>query len=207
MATLGILGGMGPLASAAFLDTLYRLNTTEPEQQSPVCIVLSDPTFPDRTAAIEQGETRPLSVRLAAALERLVGMGADCVVIACVTIHHLLPGLPAALRERIISLIDLTVDEVLRAPRPLLLLTTSGTRAARIFESHERWSSVERWVERPDAADQAELHDWIYRLKVNQPLDGCLAWLDELATKYGPAGERLPTNRPCGHCYGGIAES
>ncbi|HEX3555050.1 MAG TPA: aspartate/glutamate racemase family protein [Thermoanaerobaculia bacterium] len=184
MATLGILGGMGPLASAAFLDTLYRLNTAEPEQGSPVCVVLSDPTFPDRTTAILKGETGPLAARLAAALERLLGMDADRILIACVTIHHLLPGLPAALRERVISLIDLVVDEVLRSPRPLLLLTTSGTRAARIFESHERWRLVEPWVDWPDEADQGELHDWIYRLKANQPLDGCLPWLAGLAAKH-----------------------
>jgi aspartate racemase len=81
MATLGILGGMGPLASAAFLDSVYRLNTTEPEQRSPVCVVLSDPTFPDRTAAILKGETGPLTARLAAALDRLIGMGADRILV------------------------------------------------------------------------------------------------------------------------------
>jgi aspartate racemase len=188
MATLGILGGMGPLASAAFLDSLYRLNTSEPEQQSPVCVVLSDPTFPDRTAAILKGETGPLTARLAAALDRLIGMGADRILVACVTLHHLLPGLPAAHRERIISLIDLTMAEVLRAPRPLLLLTTNGTRAARIFESHEGWSRAEPWVTRPDETDQRELHDWIYRLKANRPLNGCLVWLAELAAKYRGEG-------------------
>lgn len=186
--TLGILGGLGPLASAAFLDTIYQLNLAEPEQGSPVCILYSDPAFPDRTQAILEGRTGPLVRRLTAALEKLVAMGADRIVIACVTIHHLLPDLPADLRERVISLVDLTAEEVLRAPRQLLLLTTSGTKAAAIFESHPAWSRIEPWVARPDDADQAELHAWIYRIKANRQLDGCIAWLDSLLRRYGREG-------------------
>ncbi len=52
---LGILGGMGALASAELLYTVYRLNTTEPEQGSPVCLLYSDPSIPDRTGAILRG--------------------------------------------------------------------------------------------------------------------------------------------------------
>ena len=54
---LGILGGMGPLASAKFLSTVYRLNLVEPEQEAPNCILLSDPSFPNRTKAILAGNT------------------------------------------------------------------------------------------------------------------------------------------------------
>ena len=43
---LGILGGMGPLASAEFLKTLYECFPYEREQDAPVCLLVSDPTFP-----------------------------------------------------------------------------------------------------------------------------------------------------------------
>lgn len=62
--TLGILGGMGPLASAEFLRTLYELNITYPEQNSLSCILLSDPTIPDRTQAILDGSIEEISARL-----------------------------------------------------------------------------------------------------------------------------------------------
>jgi aspartate racemase len=186
--TLGILGGMGPLASAAFIETVYRLNLAEPEQRSPVCILYSDPGFPDRTEAILAGRTAVLARRLTTALGKLVELGADRIVIACITIHHLLPNLPVRLRERVISLVDLVVDEVLRAPRPLLLLTTNGTRAAAIFERHERWRHVAPWVARLDDDDQAELHARIYGLKANRRLADCIAWLDWLLPRYGGEG-------------------
>lgn len=188
MKLLGILGGMGPLASAEFLDTVYRLNLTEPEQAAPSCALYSDPSFPDRTEAILKGDTRVLTERLTLALEALRGLGAERTVIACVTIHHVLPQVPLELRERVVSLIDLTVDEILRQPRPLLLLCTSGTRAARIFESHPRWRLVEDHVIPLEEEDQRDLHRWIYRIKASCPVEECLGWLDTLAARYGREG-------------------
>ncbi|HEY0783486.1 MAG TPA: aspartate/glutamate racemase family protein, partial [Thermoanaerobaculia bacterium] len=64
---LGILGGMGPLASAEFVHTLYRLHLNGPEQGAPACVLLSDPSFPDRTEAILRGESEDLTARLTAA--------------------------------------------------------------------------------------------------------------------------------------------
>jgi aspartate racemase len=188
MGKLGILGGMGPLASAEFLSTIYRLHTKGPEQRAPVCLLYSDPSFPDRTEAILNGSTDELTRRTTEAVEALLRLGADRVVMACVTLHHVFPELPAELRERMISLIDTVVDEILLNPRPLLLLATTGTRAARIFERHPRWSLVERWVRTLDEPDQEAMHDWLYRLKVNQPPGECAGWLEALRPRYGNPG-------------------
>jgi aspartate racemase len=185
---LGILGGMGPLASAEFLGTLYRLNLAESEQATPVCILLSDPTFPDRTEAILSGSTRVLAWRLEEALQTLLDLGADSIVIACVTAHHVLPQVSGHLRCRVLSLLDLVADEVRAAPRPRLLLATNGTRTARIFESHESWSEIEPWTLFPCDEDQRTLHDCLYRLKSGTPGDSCIAWLKTLPRRYGAEG-------------------
>lgn len=185
---LGILGGMGPLASAQFLSTVYRLNLAATEQEAPSCVLLSDPSFPDRTEAILAGTTDELTSRLEAALQALLHQGADRIVIACITIHHLLPRVSEPLRRKVISLLDLVVESVLASPRPRLLLSTIGTRTARIFESHERWSEISRWVVCPGEDDQHALHDWIYALKAGQPEDACLAWMEGLPERYGVEG-------------------
>lgn len=186
---LGIVGGMGPLASAEFLRTIYRLHLTEPEQSSPACVLDSDPTFPDRTAAIQEGRTGILAERLSRSVAGLVGLGASRVVIACVTVHCVLAALPEPLRRKVVSLVDLTVDELLAtAAGPFLLLATSGTRAARIFEGHERWPSVADRVLLLDEGDQERLHAWIYRLKTGEPGEPCLDWIGSLRQRYGAAG-------------------
>lgn len=185
---LGILGGMGPLASAEFLWTLYRWNLATPEQTMPRTVLLSDPSFPDRTEAILAGRTDVLVAPLESALRRLLDLGAERIVIACVTIHHALPLVPEDLRRRVISLIDLVVDEIEASPRLLLLLTTTGTEKARIFESHPRWPSVAGYVVRPDAEDQQRLHDWIYRVKAGESGEGSSGWLRDLPDRYGVHG-------------------
>lgn len=182
---LGILGGMGPLASAELLKTIYRLNISGPEQEAPSCVLLSDPSFPDRTEAILKGSTEILTARLTEALAELSNRGAERIVIACVTIHHVLPEVPEHLRRRVVSLLDLIAQEVRASRQPHLLLATTGTRTAHIFERHEGWGLIAERVRFLDEEDQHELHDWIYRLKRSEPAEGCLAWLESLPSRYG----------------------
>lgn len=185
MNKLGILGGMGPLPSAELIQTIYRLNAAEKEQELPACVLYSDPSIPDRTEAILTGDTREVAARVSRALEELAASGVDRIFIACVTAHHVLPEVPEPLRRRVLNLIDLVIDEILEKPRPCLLLCTTGTRRARIFERHERWGEVAEHVRVLDEDDQHQLHNHLYRLKKHAPPEDCLAWLDMLPAKYG----------------------
>jgi aspartate racemase len=182
---LGVVGGLGPLASAEFLCTLYRLHLDRREQEAPRCVLSSDPTFPDRTEALLAGRDEILVGPLTRALEELFQLGAHRAVIACMTIHAVLPQVAAPLRRRVVSLVDLVCDEVAAAPSPCLLLATTGTRSARLFERHERWPQIaEGWMV-PGQADQEELHAWIYRLKRCAPPADCLRWIADLRRRYG----------------------
>lgn len=184
---LGILGGMGPLASAEFLHTIYRLNIKDPEQDAPACLLYSDPSMPDRTEAILRGSTQELTRRVTQALQELDRMGADRIVIACVTAHHVLPDVPEPLRRKVISLFDLMVDELLAAPAPSLLLATVGTRRARLLERQPRWPEIAPWVRFLDEPDLLGFHTWLYRLKQGRPGDlaELLRWLDTFPARYG----------------------
>lgn len=188
MPILGVLGGLGPLASAEFLRALYRHHALASEQEMPRCILISDPTFPDRTQAILEGRTDELVPPLSAALSSLVGQGADTLLIACVTVHTVLDRLAPELRRRVVSLIDLVLAEQAARPEPRLLLTTSGTRAARIFERNPRWPGVAPSVLYLDESDQEEIHRRIYRLKRGEEPEACLDWLREIASRYPVRG-------------------
>lgn len=188
MKTLGILGGMGPFASAEFLRTIYDLNPADREQDTPRCLLLSDPSIPDRTEAILENSVAELDRRISDALRTLVSLGVDRIVIACVTAHHVLPRIEEDLRSRVISLLDLAVDEVLAAPRPYLLLTTTGSREARVFELAPRWKEIEEWVVRPEADEQRELHERLYRLKKEVGDEEILTWLEAMAFHHKAGG-------------------
>jgi aspartate racemase len=185
---LGILGGMGPLASAELVHTIYRLNMVEPEQGAPALLLHSDPSIPDRTTAILAGDTRELTARLTAALEHLAACGAQRIIIACITAHHVLPEVPEPLRSRVVSLLDLVIDEIHAASGPYLLLATLGTRRARIFERHPRWGEVAGRVRFLDDEDQHRLHEALYRFKQNEPVEPLIPWLESLPGKYKAEG-------------------
>jgi aspartate racemase len=184
---LGVLGGMGPLASAEFLATLYRTHRFAREQQAPRCILLSDPAIPDRTDEILRDSRGPLIAAIAAALERLLAAGASRLLIACVTAHAVLAELPETLRERIISLIDLTLAACAAAPRRRLLLVSSGSRAARIFESHPAWPGLASSIILPSGEEQEELHRWIYELKSGGDPAAGLDWLARIEKRHQTA--------------------
>jgi aspartate racemase len=183
----GILGGMGPLASTEFLNNIYRLSLGRTEQDMPRVVLLSDPSVPDRTTAIKAGQIQGVVHDLQSLLTRLMQMNVDQIAIACVTAHFFLPylELPASITSRMISLIAIVCDS-LRADRgKYLLLRTSGTKDARIFEDHPGWNEVSSQVSVPDDNDQEKIHDkYLYQLKKRSVTADDLALLKYMKDKY-----------------------
>ena len=81
--------------------------------------------------------------------------------------HYLLPELPPEVREKIVSLIDVTLDEVASQDGLCLLACTTGTRRLGLFQSHPAWETVRHKVRLPDEPEQASIHEAIYSLKRN----------------------------------------
>lgn len=168
----GVLGGMGGLASAEFVKTIYELSgeVSSREQAAPTVLMYSDPAFPDRTEAFLRGETQPLLTRLIDALELLCGMGASQLVICCMTIHYLLPQVPGALRERIISLTDAIFSSVESLKKKQLVISSTGTIKLELLQRHPRWEQARNYFVFPSEAEQRQMHDLIYEVKFNRNL-------------------------------------
>jgi aspartate racemase len=182
---LGVLGGMGCLASAEFVRTVYELNVREREQDSTPVILLSDPAFPDRTQTFLGGDIGGLVSMLGRRLAQLHALGAGRVVLGCVTLHYALPLLSAELRGRVLSLVDVALAHAAESGGRQLLLCSSGSRAARVFEGHEGWARVAGRVALPDDDDQRLIHSTLYRYKVEVGAQPLLPHLDGLLEKYG----------------------
>jgi aspartate racemase len=183
----GVVGGMGPLASAEFLRTIYEYSLADrPEQGAPVVMLYSDPTVPDRTEAFLKGEDGFVLAQLNEALQSLVELGASKIVICCMTSHYLLPRVPESLRGRVISMLDLIFERVAESPRRRrLVFCSSGTRKLRLFESHGRWEQFKDSFVFPDERDQRRIHDEIiYRIKRAPALGEPAAAARSLMVKY-----------------------
>jgi aspartate racemase len=182
--TLGILGGLGPFASAEFLRTIYEYGYGQREQLLPRVVLYSDPTFPDRTETLLGGSHAELLERFVDALHKLCGLGVSNVVVCCVTIHYLLSELPSELREKIISLVDIIFAETIQKRQRQLLFCTHGSRKLGIFRSHRHWERAEEFIVLPDEADQQTIHAMIYKMKSGQDIDSHVPVLDALLSKY-----------------------
>ena len=129
MKTIGVLGGMGPEATAYFFDLIIRNTAAARDQDHLPVIVYNCPQVPDRTRAILQGGESPLA-RLHQGAAALRAAGADFGVIPCVTAHYFLTGLAAATPLPFLDLLAETVRQTrISAPRlkTLGLLATDGT--------------------------------------------------------------------------------
>jgi aspartate racemase len=183
---LGVLGGMGGLASAEFVKTVYEISGEIGlrEQAAPAVLMYSDPAFPDRTEAFLRGETQPILARLTDALELLCGMGASRVVICCMTIHYLLPELPGALRERIISLTDVLFSSVESVKKKHLVISSIGTIKLELLQRHPRWEQARKYFVFPTEAEQRQMHDLIYEVKLNRNLVEARLFVETLLARH-----------------------
>ncbi|WP_414621618.1 aspartate/glutamate racemase family protein [Calothrix sp. CCY 0018] len=182
---LGILGGMGPLASAEFLKTIYENNILgQREQQSPKIIVYSDPTFPDRTEALLRSDYEILLPNLISALYKLCELDVSKIIICCITSHYLLPQLPYELRDKIISLVDIILKKILERQKKHLLICSTGAHKLEIFQNHILWQFARYYIILPDEKDQNIIHQMIYYLKANGEYQKCIPILNTLQAKY-----------------------
>lgn len=183
--TLGIVGGLGPFASAQFLNTIYDCCIDGIEQDAPRVVMTSDPSFPDRTEAFLRGEYDELLQRLVRVLRQLNDMGASKTVICCITIHYLLPRLPVDLRAHVVSLLDVIMDQVEQTQKRHLLVCTVGTRRLDLFQNHPRWNLFKDRIVLPDDEDQQTIHhEIIYRIKRQPDVRQFIPQLESLLAKY-----------------------
>ena len=92
--TIGILGGMGPLATADLFRKITLLTDAACDNEHIRVYIDSNARIPDRTAAILSGGPDPVP-EMASALRSLERCGADCFIMPCNTAHYFLPRLQA----------------------------------------------------------------------------------------------------------------
>jgi aspartate racemase len=160
--TIGVLGGMGPEASARFYSLLIKRTRAARDQEHIPTIIWSDPRVPDRTAAILGKGPSPLPLLLAGA-KRLQRAGADFLIIPCLTAHHFLNELRKASGIPIVSLLEETARFIQRRRPPLGctgLLASSGTVRSGLFQKALAGADVRVLV--PAESEQKKVMAAIY---------------------------------------------
>ena len=134
--TLGVLGGMGPAATAEFLRILAQDAPARLDQEHPRVIMVSEPAIPDRTQAILGVGDDP-SPMLQDELHRLIDWGADILAVPCNTAHYFIDRFRATFSVPLVHIIEATVLAAMKAsPEGAWLLSTSGTRNSGLYPAY-----------------------------------------------------------------------
>lgn len=87
MKTIGIIGGLGPMATVYYLELLTRMTDAVKDQEHPRIFLESLPDIPDRTAyVLDRTAEDPIPVMIDAA-KTLQNIGAELLTIPCITAH------------------------------------------------------------------------------------------------------------------------
>lgn len=160
--TLGVLGGMGPEATAHFYRLVVRNTLAAGDQEHIPVVIWADPAVPDRTEAVLGSGPSPVPALLKG-LRALRRAGADFAVIPCLTAHVFLGALRAARILPIVSLIEET-SRFLRRSRPPVrragILASSGTIASGLFQRELAGAGIEALI--PGTADQSLIMEAVY---------------------------------------------
>ncbi|BCQ28473.1 aspartate/glutamate racemase family protein (plasmid) [Caballeronia sp. NK8] len=132
---LGVLGGMGPLATADFLVKLIRATPAASDQEHMPVIVHNVPQVPDRSAAFLAGSDAPWP-HLLDGLRTLEAAGCAAIAIPCNTAHVWHPRLAHETALPVLHIGEAGVDALLKqsaGARRGGILATSATLQARIY--------------------------------------------------------------------------
>lgn len=161
-ARIGILGGMGPAATADFYAKLVHATPALRDQDHIPVLMDADPTIPDRAMSYLRNGPSPLD-DLRRAARSLQAGGAELIVMPCNTAHLWYDPVSREVNVPFLHIVDAVVEELARlTPRAAALrvglLATGATLAGRLYPRRAALHPVAsgwHWIE-PDAETQHE---------------------------------------------------
>ncbi len=186
---VGIMGGMGPLATADLITKITQHTPVTREQDHLRLLVDSNPAIPDRNEAVSGAgpSPGPAMVESARLLER---GGADLLVIACNAAHNWVSEVADAVAIPVINMVDVTVAAVVdRSPGRVGVMAITACLATRMYQDALAASGIEALT--LDDADQLAFTGTIAAIKAQGRTDALRASMTRHAGTLIDAGADL----------------
>lgn len=170
---VGIIGGVGPMATVYFMETIIKMTDAKKDQDHINMVVLNHATIPDRTDFI-LGKSRqnPLKIMVEDA-QKLQNAGADFVVIPCNTAHYFFDEIQKSISIPMLNIVEETIDyalQVFPGLTKLGVLATNGTIESKTYQL----ACIKRGITCvvPDESGQKSVMKIIYdQVKAGQKAD------------------------------------
>ena len=170
MYKLGVIGGMGPLATVKFYDKVVLNTDAHNDNEHIDLVVLNHSTMPDRTRCIiEKKDLEFLNV-IKKDLEILDNIGVDVVAIPCNTSHYFYDEFSKYTNLKIINMIEETILEIKRRRvKQVAVFGTIGTLNSKVYDKYAQKYGIE--VKELSAEDKNSVMDIIYKIKETNNLE------------------------------------
>lgn len=158
---LGVIGGLGPMATAYYMELMIRMTDAKRDQDHPEVIIMNVPSIPDRTAFIlGKSQANPCGPMVELG-RQLKGLGCSVVATPCVTAHYFHETLQEQIGLPVIHVIRRTAELLRQAGiRRVGLMATDGTVCSGIFQRQVEEQGMELVL--PTEAGQKGVMTLIY---------------------------------------------
>lgn len=161
---IGVIGGLGPLATAKFLCRVIDLTDAHNDQENVDMVILNHSSVPDRTEyLLDNNKENPLPYLINDA-KILENIGCKFIAMPCNTAHAFLDDIKKNINIEIINMVEETIFECNnKNMKKVGLMATRGTINTHIFDKH---SNLELF--KPNHNIQEKIDEFIFdRVKKN----------------------------------------
>jgi len=164
--TIGIIGGMGPLATVKLFEKIVLLTNAETDQEHLHILVDNNTSIPDRTDFIlGKTSTNPIE-QLILSAKKLESMGADFLIMPCNTAHYFFNDLVKAVTIPVVNMIEETakyICETYENINTVGLLSTEATANKQLYENI--FNNYGLNIIKPSIESQNNITELIYSIK------------------------------------------
>jgi aspartate racemase len=190
MALIGILGGMGPLATVDFVERVIQLTSLAGatcDQEHLPLLVANLPHIPDRSKAMLGTGESPLPALLEG-IDMLNRNGVELIAIPCNSAHYWYDAMRERSRAPILHIAEACVAAIARGTRRAAVLATGGTLASGLYQTILERHDIEPVV--PNERTQQHIDACIHAVKAGE-LDASAAELAAALAEFAARGAQV----------------
>lgn len=169
--TLGVIGGLGPLATAYFLELLIEMTDAKTDQEHLDAIIYNTPSTPDRTAHILDCSAPDPLPKMLAVGQKLSQQGVSAIAIPCMTAHYFFPQLEANISAPLINTLEETVKHLKEnGIHKVGIMATDGSIRTGLFQQELNRQGLTAIVPEKDAQKKV-MHVIYQNVKAGKPAE------------------------------------
>lgn len=144
MKTLGVIGGLGPMATAYFMQLVIDMTEAATDQQHIPMIIYNCPQIPDRTSFLLGKSSDNPGPQIIDCGRKIAQAGAELIAIPCITAHALFPEIEKELDTPVLHIIRETAVYLKQEGiRKIGLEATDGTVQTGVFQKELERQGIE----------------------------------------------------------------